>query len=127
MCPFKGLAPFDADDAEFFFGRERLGRARGAARGRAAARDRRAVRERKVVAPLRAGLLPALERRCRRPPGERRAAELAAAADARRPGERVVVAVDQFEELFAPSVAEDERAAFVDALVEAAWDPERRA
>ena len=24
LCPFKGLASFDADDAEFFFGRERL-------------------------------------------------------------------------------------------------------
>ena len=38
-----------------------------------------------------------------------------------------MVAVDQLEELFAPSVAEDERRAFVEALVEAAWDPERRA
>ena len=24
VCPFKGLAPFDVDDAEYFFGRERL-------------------------------------------------------------------------------------------------------
>ena len=24
VCPFKGLAPFEAADAEFFFGRERL-------------------------------------------------------------------------------------------------------
>ena len=24
VCPFKGLASFDVDDAEFFFGRERL-------------------------------------------------------------------------------------------------------
>src|SRR5262249_13230938 len=41
-------------------------------------------------------------------------------------GERVVVAVDQFEELFAPSVGEQERRTFVQALVDAAWDPERR-
>ena len=24
VCPYKGLATFDADDAEYFFGRERL-------------------------------------------------------------------------------------------------------
>ena len=24
VCPFKGLAPFEAADEEFFFGRERL-------------------------------------------------------------------------------------------------------
>ena len=38
-----------------------------------------------------------------------------------------MVAVDQFEEVFAASVDEDERRAFVDELVEAAWDPGRRA
>ena len=42
-------------------------------------------------------------------------------------GERLVVAVDQFEEVFASAVAEDERQAFIDTLVEAAWDAERRA
>jgi WD40 repeat protein len=43
------------------------------------------------------------------------------------PGERLVLAIDQFEELFAASVDEDDRRSFVDALVEAAWDPDRRA
>ena len=60
-------------------------------------------------------------------PGERPAAELAGALERVPRGERLVLAVDQLEELFAPSVAEDERRAFVDALVDAAWDPERRA
>jgi Novel STAND NTPase 1 len=41
-------------------------------------------------------------------------------------GEAAVLAVDQFEELFAPAVTEEERRAFVGALVGAAWDPERR-
>ena len=41
-------------------------------------------------------------------------------------GEISVLAVDQFEELFAPVIGEEERHAFVEALVETAWDPERR-
>ena len=133
VCPFKGLAPFEAADAEFFFGRERLvDELVGTARGRAAARDRRRVGSGKSSL-LRAGLLPALGTRAGVVrPGERAAALTAASARPwRRPrrvpvGERSCVAVDQFEELFAPPSCEDERRAFVDALVEAAWDPERR-
>jgi WD40 repeat protein/DNA-binding SARP family transcriptional activator len=128
VCPFKGLAPFEADDAEFFFGRERLV-------------DELVARLADVplfviVGPsgsgksslLRAGLLPALppESMLVRP-GERSAAELRAVLDRVPPGERIVLAVDQFEDLFTSSVDEHERQAFVDALVEAAWDPERRA
>lgn len=117
VCPFKGLAPFEAADAEFFFGRERLvdelvGRLQDAPLLA-------------LVGPsgsgksslLRAGLLPALER------------EYAFLRPGEPPpplGEASVVAVDQFEELFAPTLAEDERRLFVDALVDAAWDPERR-
>ena len=41
-------------------------------------------------------------------------------------GEVSVLAVDQFEELFAPAIGVEERDAFVEALVETAWDPERR-
>ncbi len=137
VCPFKGLAAYEASDAEYFFGRERL------------------VDElvaRLVAAPLlvvvgpsgsgkssllRAGLLPALagegERLLVRP-GERPTAELRRALGGelldvleRVPqGHRLVVAVDQFEEIFAESVAEEDRRTFVDALVEAAWDPDRR-
>src|SRR5438093_664362 len=77
---------------------------------------------------LRAGLLPSLgpESMLVRP-GERSAAELRAVLDRVPPGERIVLAVDQFEELFTSSVEEHERQVFVEALVEAAWDPERRA
>ena len=59
-------------------------------------------------------------------PGPHSAAELERAIERAR-GTRLVVAVDQFEELFTPSVAEGERRAFIDALVEAAGIPDRRA
>jgi len=120
VCPFKGLAPFEPDDAEFFFGRERLVQELVAQ-----------VTESQLLAIigpsgsgksslLRAGVLPALGLE----------AHVLRVGD--RPpvvpaGERIVIAVDQFEELFSPSLSEDERRAFVDALVDAAWDPDRRA
>lgn len=128
VCPFKGLAPFEAADTEFFFGRERLV---DELVGRLAD-----VPVMAIIGPsgsgksslLRAGLLPTLGLRCVLVrPGERQPAELFAELESVSPGERLVLAVDQFEELFAASLAEHERRAFVDALVEAAWDPERRA
>jgi WD40 repeat protein/DNA-binding SARP family transcriptional activator len=145
VCPFKGLVPFEAADAEFFFGRERL-------------IDELVAR---LVGPtllcvigpsgsgksslLRAGLLPALAsgalpgsdrwRQVVLRPGSRPTERLVEAVGAQLQdvlgclgaGERLVVGVDQLEELFAPSVDEDERRSFVDVLVEAAWDPEGRA
>jgi WD40 repeat protein/DNA-binding SARP family transcriptional activator len=118
VCPFKGLAPFEPADAEFFFGRERLvdellGRLEDApflAIVGASGTGKSSL--------LRAGLLPALDRDyVLVRPGEPEPFA----------GTTNVFAVDQFEELFAPEVTEDERAAFVTALVERAWDPERRA
>jgi WD40 repeat protein/DNA-binding SARP family transcriptional activator len=127
VCPFKGLAPFELADAEFFFGRERLV-------------DELVARLAEtpllaVVGPsgsgksslLRAGLLPALgyESVLIRP-GTQPVAQLAAALAEIAPAERLVLAVDQFEELFVESVAENERRRFIDRLVEAAWDADRR-
>ncbi|MGZ4290873.1 MAG: nSTAND1 domain-containing NTPase, partial [Gaiellaceae bacterium] len=117
VCPFKGLAPFETADAEFFFGRERLV-------DELVARLRDAPLLALVGASgsgksslLRAGLLPALGREH----------VLVRPGDPLPPlGEGSVLAVDQFEEVFAPTVAEEDRRAFVDALVDAAWDPERR-
>ena len=43
------------------------------------------------------------------------------------PGERIVIAVDQLEELFTLCEQEDERTAFTGQLAAAAGDPERRA
>ena len=108
VCPFKGLAPFELADAEFFFGRERLV-------------DELVARLAEtpllaVVGPsgsgksslVRAGLLPALgyESVLIRP-GKEPVALLATALAGVAPGERLVLAVDQFEELFAESVARE--------------------
>jgi hypothetical protein len=149
VCPFKGLASFEPADAEYFFGRERLvaeliSRLVGAGfLG--------------IVGPsgsgksssLRAGLLPAVAggvlpgseawRRWLLRPGERpldalrtvlvsgAADPLADELDALPSGARLLLAVDQLEELFTACRSEDERAAFVETLARAAADPQGRA
>jgi WD40 repeat protein/DNA-binding SARP family transcriptional activator len=124
VCPYKGLAPFEESDAEFFFGRERLV---DELVGRLAEASLLAV-----VGPsgsgksslVQAGLVPALERETLVVrPSELTAAELSGAVAGAGP---LVLAVDQFEELFADTVGAAERRAFVDVLVDLAWDPERR-
>ncbi len=149
MCPFKGLASFEPVDADYFFGRERLVAelvARLVGAGFLG-----------IVGPsgsgkssvLRAGLLPALAggvlpgserwRRVLIRPGERPLEELrrllasgatdplAEALDALNAEERILLAVDQLEELFTACRSEAERAAFADSLARAAADPEGRA
>ena len=156
VCPFRGLAPFDAAHAEYFFGRERLvaglvarlvGSTRLAVFGPSGSGK---------SSVLRAGLLPALangvlpgSQRWRQVlirPGEHPLAELgralarlapdesegdgddplAAALGSLAPDERLVLAVDQFEEVFTACRDEAERAAFAAALVAAADDPDQR-
>jgi WD40 repeat protein/DNA-binding SARP family transcriptional activator len=156
ICPFRGLAPFDAAHADYFFGRERLvadlvarlvGSTLLAVVGPSGSGKSSAVR---------AGLLPALAdgvvpgsegwRRAVMRPGERPLAELsrtlaravpetgpeggapwiADALDRLPAGERLVLCVDQFEEVFVACRDEAERGAFLDALVEGAADPDER-
>jgi WD40 repeat protein/DNA-binding SARP family transcriptional activator len=156
ICPFRGLAPFDAAHAEYFFGRERLvaelvarlvGSTLLAVVGPSGSGKSSAVR---------AGLLPALAdgvvpgsegwRRAVMRPGERPFAELsrtlaravpetgpedatpwiADALEGLPAGERLVLCVDQFEEVFVACRDEAERGAFLDALVEGAADPDER-
>ena len=156
ICPYRGLAPFDAAHAEYFFGRERLvaelvarlvGSTLLAVVGPSGSGKSSAVR---------AGLLPALAdgvvpgsegwRQAVMRPGERPLAELSRAlaravpeagdegaapwiADAleRLPdGERLVLLIDQFEEAFVACRDQAEREAFFDALVEGAGDPDER-
>ncbi len=157
VCPFRGLAPFEAAQAEYFFGRERL----------VAALVARLVGSAllAVFGPsgsgksslLRAGLLPALAngvlpgserwRQVLIRPGAHPLAELgralerlapgqrenngddplAAALGSLAPDERLILAVDQFEELFTACRDEGERAGFAEALVSIADDPDQRA
>ena len=149
ICPFKGLASFEPVDADYFFGRERLVAelvARLVGAGFLG-----------IVGPsgsgkssvLRAGLLPALAggvlpgsegwRRLLLRPGERPLDELrrvlvsgakdplAEALDALPAGARLLLAVDQLEELFTACRSDAERAAFADTLARAAADPDGRA
>lgn len=107
--PYRGLAPFEREDAEWFFGREELVRT---LLERVRSRPRHPI----VVAGssgsgksslLRAGLLPAL--------GDLRVAVTSPSSSdgtAREFGEGDeggVLVIDQFEELFTPAVSEDER------------------
>ena len=128
ICPFKGLEPFETGDADIFFGRERLVEELVARLADAPLLA--------IVGPsgsgksslLRAGVVPALEREALVVrPSERSAGELTEALDQLATGDRFVLAVDQFEELFAAGISEDERRAFIDVLVDEAWNPERRA
>jgi WD40 repeat protein/tRNA A-37 threonylcarbamoyl transferase component Bud32 len=149
ICPFKGLASFEPVDAEYFFGRERLVAelvARLVGAGFLG-----------IVGPsgsgkssvLRAGLFPALAggvlpgsggwRRLLLRPGERPLEELrrvlvsgakdplAEALDTLPTNARLLLAVDQLEELFTACRSDAERAAFADTLARAAADPEGRA
>ena len=137
-CPFKGLASFDVDDADVFFGRERLvaemvarlagapllgivgpsGSGKSSAlQGRPAAGARSTACSPAATAGRSRCCAPA-RTRSRRSSGRSRTAA---------PDGRLVIAVDQFEELFTACRDEAERAAFADALVAAVRDPRRRA
>jgi WD40 repeat protein len=141
-CPYQGLAPFAAENSDVFFGRaratrgliERLGRRLN---GRGAIMMVTGASGVGKSSLLRAGLLPALadgmlpvdgSRRWPRlvmtPTAEPRAALAACLAGAdgervpsgRAGAERVILVVDQFEELFTLVADEHERQAFVGAL-----------
>ncbi len=129
VCPFKGLSTYEVADAPYFAGRERL---------------IAEVVARLVGAPLlglvgpsgsgkssvlRAGLLPALSsgmlpgseawRQVLIRPGEHPLNELRDALAGVDDGERVVIAVDQFEETFTVCADAGERAAFIAELLRA--------
>jgi WD40 repeat protein/class 3 adenylate cyclase len=111
-CPYKGLEPFQPDDADLFFGREELvaelvGRLEE-------------VPLLAVVGPsgsgksslVRAGMVPRLERRTAIvTPGAHPLHELRAAGDSE------ALVVDQFEEVFALCRDDDERRVFIEAIL----------
>jgi WD40 repeat protein/DNA-binding SARP family transcriptional activator len=136
-CPFKGLQSFDERDAGYFFGRERLvaeivarlpGTSLLGVIGPSGSGKSSAVRA-GLLPALAAGVLPGSERwkRVVLRPGERPLERLrhalgadtpAAALAGVEPGSRLLVVVDQFEELFTACRVPAERTAFIDALVE---------
>ena len=134
ICPYKGLAAFDANDAEYYFGRERLvaelvtrlvGSSFLALVGASGSGKSSA---------LRAGLLPSFAggvlpgsadwRQEIIRPGEHPLAELERALDGTldeaiaslAAGSRLVLVVDQFEEVFNSTRDEAERSRFIDLL-----------
>jgi WD40 repeat protein/DNA-binding SARP family transcriptional activator len=129
VCPYLGLTTFDADQAAYFFGRERLvaeivARLVGApllAIVGPSGSGKSSVMRAGLLPALAGGVLPGSESwpRVLMRPGAHPHEKLARLLPN---GERTVLAVDQFEELFTACDDEGERAAFVDALVAAAHD-----
>ena len=137
VCPFKGLASFDIGDSRFFCGREQIVDdliARLAENALVGVVGPSGIGKSSV---LRAGLLRALALGALPGseswpsvvirPGGRPRAELERVFDGTRAASRYVVAVDQFEELFTVCGDEVERRGFIDALVAAVHNPDRRA
>jgi WD40 repeat protein/DNA-binding SARP family transcriptional activator len=167
VCPYKGLARFEPDDAEFFFGRERLvaelvthlvGAGLVGVVGPSGSGKSSLVRA-GLLPAVREGVLPGSDRwrQLILRPGEHPMAEVAGAAGRRDtagdgnrsatdgddgkarqappPGqgadgwlrralagaERLLLVVDQFEEVYTSCRDEGERTAFLAALTEAAW------
>ncbi|MBV8221269.1 MAG: AfsR/SARP family transcriptional regulator, partial [Solirubrobacterales bacterium] len=145
VCPFKGLAFFDVGDAEYFYGRERIVAdlvsrlASGSFAGivGSSGGGKSSILRAGLVYALARGVLPGSAdwRVLLLRPGEHPVAELKRALGAAdiaealvsvEAGERIVVAVDQLEEVFTVCHHAEERAVFLDALVRAALDPDRR-
>ena len=123
VCPFKGLATFDGDDSEYFFGRERLvaelvarlvGAPLLAVVGPSGSGKSSVVRA-GLLPALASGVLPGSESWTQVVirPGEHPREELAAVAARLEAAGRFVLAVDQFEETFTACRVEAERAAFI--------------
>jgi DNA-binding SARP family transcriptional activator/WD40 repeat protein len=146
VCPFKGLASFERSDAEYFCGRERVvsdlvtrlaaGTLVGIV-GPSGVGKSSALRA-GVLPALAAGVLPGSEgwRQVLVRPGEHPRAALDRAFDADgmahalqglARAERIVVAVDQLEELFTVCTDDRERETFIEELMTAAADHNRRA
>jgi WD40 repeat protein/class 3 adenylate cyclase len=135
-CPYKGLASFEEDDARLFFGRERLVgelAARIVGTGLLAVLGASGSGKSSVIAAgllpsLRAGLLPGSERwrSLVMRPSEHPLAALDSLSISNEDGdERLVLVIDQFEEVFTTCQDEDERSRFVEQVLAIASDAER--
>jgi class 3 adenylate cyclase/energy-coupling factor transporter ATP-binding protein EcfA2 len=120
-CPYKGLRPFEPEDSELFFGREQLAEdlaARLTESGFLAVVGSSGSGKSSLV---RAGVVPALQRGSGEKlhtaiisPGAHPLTQLDEARDTS------LLVVDQFEEVFTLCNDEDERRAFIDALLDIA-------
>ena len=134
-CPFKGLAAFGFDDAEYFCGRERMiaelvARTVGApllALVGSSGSGKSSLLRAGLLPALAAGVLPASEgwARILMRPGRHPMSALRHAMSGVADDEPVVVAVDQFEEIFTACQDDDERREFVDALMKVGENDER--
>ena len=139
ICPFKGLATFDASDADFFFGRERLvaelvARVVGSSFlgvvGPSGSGKSSAVRA-GLIPAIATGVLPGSDGWARVVvrPGEHPNRELTRvlerAGRTLDDGARLILLVDQFEEVFTACPDEGERTAFIDALTSAGTSSDR--
>ena len=135
VCPYKGLATFDTDDAEYFFGREQLvadlvarlvGAPLLAVVGPSGSGKSSVIRA-GLLPALAGGVLPGSERWAHAliRPGEHPMRELRRTADRLAGHRRSVLAVDQFEELFTACQDEQERDEFVAALLRGGADADR--
>ena len=132
VCPYKGLATFEAADADYFFGRERLvaelvARLVGApllAIVGPSGSGKSSVMRAGLLPALAGGVLPGSESWTQAVirPGEEPLHELRRATRRLAREWHRVLAVDQFEELFTACQDEAERAEFADSLVRAAND-----
>jgi WD40 repeat protein len=150
VCPYKGLAAFEAADADYYFGRERLiaeliARMVGSAfigLIGASGSGKSSALQAGLLPALAGGVLPGSDGWIQVPmrPGDHPMRQLKAALrrhlpdhpsrdrnprrsldtalEAMAPGQRALLVIDQFEELFTAVTDEVERATFVDFLTE---------
>ncbi len=133
VCPFPGLATFDATSAEYFFGRERLvaelvarlvGSPLLAVVGPSGSGKSSVVRA-GLMPALGGGVLPGSERwrQALMRPGQDPSVQLEQVLPEH--GMRTVLVVDQFEEVFTVCRDEAARTGFLDALIELVDDRDR--
>lgn len=134
MCPYKGLARFETADAEFFFGREQvvaeavghLIESRFLAFVGASGSGKSSLLRAGLLHALGSGAIPGSDRWAYAVirPGDHPLDAMARAMGEQGEAERLVLAVDQFEEVFTACSDGTERAAFLDAITDAAAAPD---
>ncbi len=136
VCPYKGLARFETEDARFFFGREQMvaeaiGHIVG---GRflalvgASGSGKSSLLRAGVLHALRSGALPGSDRWAYSVirPDNHPQEQLDRATRELGDASRAVIAVDQFEEIFTACPDDTERQAFFDSLSRTVLEPEGR-